>query len=61
MGCHHFDLRHCDSEDLMFLIYHINSCDNVSKGLCNFMSGTPNWYANTFLCLVAIVLVPVEL
>ena len=38
--CYHFDKfcghRHCDGGD-MFLIYQVNSCDHMFKGLCEFM------------------------
>ena len=33
--------RYCDSEDLMFLIYHLTLRDHMFKRLCDFMGGNP--------------------
>ena len=29
--------KHCGSGDIMFLVYHVASCDHVFKGLCHFV------------------------
>ena len=63
--CHHSDKscdhKHCDSEDLMFPICHVTSCEYIFKGLCEFMTGNPSWRVTTLPCLVAIGLVQAEI
>ena len=34
------DRRHCDSRNIMFLIYHVTSGEHMLKGLCGFMGGS---------------------
>ena len=44
--CQHFDKfghhRHCDSGNLMFLIFHVTSCDYKFKRLCEVLDGGPS-------------------
>ena len=39
--CHHPDHRHCDIRDV-FLICLLISPDNMFKGVCGFMGGSPS-------------------
>lgn len=48
---------HFGSADIMFLVCHVASKDNVIKGSCNFMVGRPFTILPT---LVTIVIVVVE-
>ena len=46
MICHYAykscDRKHCDGEDIMFLICHMTSREHMFEGLCEFMSGSPS-------------------
>ena len=63
--CHHpgkcCEHRHCDSGDIVFLNYHVTSREDMFKGLCEFMGGCLSRRVTTFLCLVIISLVQVEI
>ena len=48
------DHRHLDSEDIIFSIFHVNSCDCMFKGLCKFMGESLSRLVTTLPFLVAI-------
>ena len=51
--------RYCGSGDKMFLIYHMTSCDQLFKGLCDLMGWILLEQVTTLPRLVAIGLVVV--
>ena len=63
--CHHldksFDHKYYDSEDVMFLICYVTSCEYIFTALYEFMGGNSSWRGTTLRCLVAIGLVQVEI
>ena len=52
--CHHpdksCDHKHCDSEGIMFLIFHVTFREHMFKDLYEFIGGSHS----TLLCLVTI-------
>ena len=63
--CHHFgmscDHKYYDSEDVIFLICHLNSREQIFKKLYKFMGGSSSRRVTTLPCLVTLGLVPVEI
>ena len=62
--CHRhksYDHKHWDSGDVVFLIFHVTSIEDIFKGLCKFMGGNPSLWVTTLPCLLAIDLVQVEI
>ena len=52
--------RPCNSRDIMYLICHVTLQDHVIKGSCDFMEGSSSLYVTTLPCLVAVIIVVVE-
>ena len=54
--CHHpgksCKYKHCDSGDLVFLVWNVTLREHVFKGLCKFMGGSLPWRVRTSPCLV---------
>ena len=63
--CHHpakFDgHRTCGSGDIVVLVYHMISQDQVIKGSCDFMGGSRSWYVTILSRFVAVGFVVVEI
>ena len=53
--------RHCDSENIMILGYHVISQDHIIKGSCDFIGRNPSRYVMILPSLVAIGTVVVEI
>ena len=65
MVCHHFgmscDYKYYDSEDVIFLICHLNFREQMFKKLYTFMGGNSSRRVATLPYLVTMGLLPVEI
>ena len=53
--------RLCDSRDITYLILHVTLQDNVIKGSCDSMEGSPSLYVATLPSLVVIAIAVVNI